>query len=479
MIWAKCGKILTDGNKVINCPSNPCGWYSVFGIKYRYLNQDTMQPSNQCRWYFDVFPSEVKDSRIIWTYMYQVCFQVSQNSGLVAKGKIKQGCWEQCWEWDQNYQNCIDWHEYCDMCIQYQIYNLAGCYDDYNKFAEAFYSACGVSADENGNYPQIFSEWYGTLQPSDSAYNCMDNYWYKRFYDIASVNYNLTINYKQQLWWIYGCYRDGVYTTQYQCNCDGNWTVGEQPCDDGCEQYVYEYLDHETSVGSLVYRQDRSGVEQYFYGGGFWGYSDQCWSKDYPCYVQDCCDRNSARGKVGEAWNFAYSFINDKSAYNNNGTTQHSCTNSDNLCKDFSYKSVAYDNFYGDTDSVRYRFQWATLSLSKNGNTPQWAKGVKFKAQLTRYKRNQGCDRGAEQKIESQEEIIVYFDQEYQTLPFTSYLTPTSYIKKQDCNSDCDSEDWTVQIQPYPIYGWAGNHYPHDNHSDQYNYRFIAVEYVK
>lgn len=476
MLWAKCGKILTNENgTIINCPSNPCGYYSVFGIKYRWLNSETMQPNNTCSWNYSVFAAQVKDSKIQWNDMYSICIQVSQNIGLVAKEKVKEGCWTECSQWDQNGQNCISEYQYCDFCIEMEVYNIAGCFDDYNKFAQFFYSQCGREPDSNGKYPNIFQTSWGNIYMTSEAWDCIESYWNRCFYDIASINYQLTINYKQQLWWIYGYYTDGVYQTQYQCYCNGQWSIGTQPCADGCEQYEYEYMDHATSIGSFAYRQDRSDVKKYISGGGFWGYSDKCWNKDYPCFVQDCSDRKSARSKVGEAWDFAYSFITDKTAYNNNGTSKHNCINSGSLCNDFSYKSLAYDNFYGDTDSVRYKFQWATLNLSKNDNTPQWAKGIKFKVQLTRYKRNQGYDRSAEQKIKSQEEIVVYFDQEYTDLPFTSYLTPASYIKSQDC----DTEDWTIQIQPYPIYGWAGNYYPHDNKTDQYNYRFIAVEYVK
>jgi hypothetical protein len=43
MFWEKCGKILTDDSgSIVNCDYSPCGYYSVFGIKFRYLNKDTM-----------------------------------------------------------------------------------------------------------------------------------------------------------------------------------------------------------------------------------------------------------------------------------------------------------------------------------------------------------------------------------------------------------------------------------------------------
>lgn len=473
MFWTKCGKLIAENNKLINCNNSPCNYYSVFGIKYRYLNYETMQPNNDCNWYYSVFASEIKNSSIQWNDMYSICIPVKSKIGLVANKKIKEGCWMDCSQWDQN--GCINEYQYCDFCIEYEVYNLAGCFDEYNSFAQFFYEKCGRTPDSNGKYPNIFQTSYGNVYMTGEANECVENYWKKYFYDMASVNYQITVNYKQQLWWIYGYYRDGVYQTQYQCNCDGQYSMGKQPCADGCSQYEYEYMVHETSVGSCAHRQDRSDVKIYISGGGFWGYSDQCWNQNQPCYVQNCYDRNLARDKISEVWDLVYSSITDKTAYNNNGTSQHNCINSGSLCNEFSYKSLAFDNYYGDTDSVRYRFQWATLSLSKNSNTPQWAKGIKFKAQLTRYKRNQGYDRRAEQKIVSQEEIVVYFNQEYTDLPFTSYLTPASYIQKQDC----DAGNHAVQIQPYPIYSWAGNYYPHDNKTDQYNYRFIAVEYVK
>ena len=191
MLWAKCGKILTDDSgKIVNCPSNPC-----------------------------VFPAQVKDSKIEWNYMSTICITVSQNLGLVAKKKAKSNCWEECVEWDQNWQNCIEYGQYCDFCGEIQVYNLAGCFDDYNKFAQFFYGKCGVSADGNGKYPQIFEQWYGSTYPTGSAYDCVQNYWKRYFCDLYMLNYKINIQCMNQYWILYSSYMEYSLETYCECFC--------------------------------------------------------------------------------------------------------------------------------------------------------------------------------------------------------------------------------------------------------------------
>lgn len=481
MFWAKCGKILTDGTAIINCPSNPCGWYSVFGIRYRNLDSNTMLPSNQCSWYYDVFPAQVKDSKVVWTNAYNVCITVQQKSGLVAKGKKRQGCLDSCVQWDQNFENCLRWQQYCQFCIQYQLFNLSDCFDTYDKFAQFFYDKCGVSADSNGKYPDIFSTYYGTVYPTEQAYNCVNNYWMKYFCDKYLLNFNLTV-YNMSQWWILS----GVHIQrqlEYHCYCPDTGIQTQGRCQDSsCNQSVYPgaylsigaYGDQNTSEhrhGSIVRSKYVVAVT-----------ADELGQKET---MEDCCRQNAAREKIGQINQFFVESINNKNNYTQSRTDTLGCTNSNNLCKSFQYNSFPYDNYYGSMDQVRFDIQWRKLLLTKNDNTPSDAKGVKFELKLRNKKYDTG---GTEQVVFSDQTTTTYinlmFGQEYTDLPLANYVNNgMTYVSIKPCEIDngyCVS-DWESNIetknQPHVTY-WYQDHYDNEVKRNYIKVDLKAIQYI-
>lgn len=485
MFWAKCGKILVDDSKkVINCPSSPCGYYSVFGIKYRYLNQDTMQPSNKCSWYYDVFPAEVKDSKIQWNYMYNICIQVSQNTGLVAKKKVKTGCWEQCVEWDQSWQNCIEYDEYCDFCAEFEVYNLAGCFDDYNKFAEFFYGKCGVSPDSNNQYPEIFEMWYGNIYPTGSAYDCIENFWNRYFCDKYMLNYKLNYTNHEQRWWQWIAWAEWATYTVCECDCpDTYYQVDEnEPCEDGCTKYCYEMEDHQLSIGGIAWQEAcNDAFDQthslYVKAGGYWGLGDDCYYKDQPCYHEDCCDWVASFDTTGETGKFIMQGSKIKERYCNKGNSTHECKDSNSMCTNWSYSASCFDNYYWDPNNARFHFGWSKVTCQRNDQTPEEAKGIKFEVTLRRTKRNTGRGHESSETTEQKFELSLMFDQIYEDLPLLDNINTLKVIDHGfNCNENCDYGDG-YGVTTEPAVNWGS----HEQNvlSDDMEVSFVAIEYIK
>lgn len=471
MFWRKCGKVISDGAGIVRCDRSPCPYYAIFGFKYRYLRQDTMEPYDNCTWYFDVGIYAVDQGKIEWM---DACILVSTNIGECAHKKFKTGCWTECGEWDEE-GNCIDENHWCDNVFEVYVYNLTGCYDNYEKFLDLFFGECGIEPNENGEYDYDPFDMYAWNFPWD----CYDT-WVEKFKNEYSVSYIIKMKSQIQTWSIIGLDNDIEYNRY--CGCPDDYYEASGPCPDDCEN-VWEPGDW-NSCGASATRTDTplndppfSQYYKYIRGGGH--FTPEGW------YTQDCCDENGARSKIGEAADYAFSYIDNPDVYRNNGTSTKECSHSSDLCFEFEYNSRGDDNSYAWIDQIYYNFRWYTLLLERNSYTPEDAVGVKFKAHLTKTRSNTGADENGgyieDQNYITEEdhEIILYFDEEYKELPFSKDITRPSYIELPKCNGDCEWEDGEVKIQPYPTGWWGGWQYKHDNWTEYFNWKFTAIEYVK
>ena len=482
--WAKCGKILTQGGKVVKCDNPPCGYYTVIGIKFRYLNDSTMEPTNECKWEYDVAPYNVLENKITWSYAYNVCLEVDRKQGLCGTKKIRMGCYEDCAEWDENWENCLETYEWCDFCVEVEIYNLAGCYDDYNEFCEAFYGKCGVTPDENGDYPKMWQNWYGTIYPSDQARECIEGYWNIYFCDKYMVNYILNYTNHEQRYWQWIAYEEWSYTDM--CDCYNDYEGFEiepgESCPSGYTKECYKMEDHPLSIGGYVYQESCNDAfapihELYVKAGGWWGYGDDCYDKNYPCYHEDCCDYVASFGTTGETGQFIMEGSQMKDRYCHKGTSKHECRDSNSLCTNWSYSASCFDNWYWTSLNARFHFGWSKVTCQKNDLTPEWAKGVKFEVTLTRTKRNTGRGHESSETIEQKFELELNFDEEYDQLPLLDNINTMKVLDNGNkCNGDCDWEEWGDVITE-PAVNWGS----HEQNvlSDQMDVSFKAIEYVK
>lgn len=479
--WQKCGKLLKDGSNLSYCDNPPCGYYAIFGIKYRWLNQQTMQPYNQCSWEFNVQPFEVINNKIQWSWYSSVCIPVNRTMGQSYHGKIRSGCWDQCVEWDQETWECKKYQQYCDFCVQMYVYNISGCFDIYQEFEDYFWGGCGRQQP----YPNIFEEWYGTKYPTSQATECCQNYWNKVFTDKYMLNYALSYISMYQRWSVYGYYGEWAYQTQCYCqgdNCE-NW---QPPCiGQGCTEECYQYEDHQVSVGSYAVMQNDTTINQYTYGGGWYGYDTQ-YCRDYPCYHQTCCDANAARGVIDSANSFMLGHLNNKNSYKVTGTNTTTCTNSSSLCTNFSYKSHPFDNFYGDTDSCRWHFNWYKLSLQRTDNTPSDAIGVKFKCYIKQTKANQGYGRGTSEVTETTTDLSLRFGQQYLDLPLANNINGMSYLvipicttnERGQCVYSEEQGAWDCKNQPHVTF-WGQDAWQNDALTHNVEVKLTAIEYIR
>jgi hypothetical protein len=149
-----------------------------------------------CSWNYSVEAKEVINGAVNWDYG---CIKIKNGLGLVGSKKGKFNCWSECYEWDEN-DNCIDQYESCE-CIEVEVYNISGCFSEYQEFEAAFYGGCGITPDSSGQYPAIFQTYYGYKYMSSSAWDCVENYWNRIFSEKYLLNYNIEIQYMNQNWW--------------------------------------------------------------------------------------------------------------------------------------------------------------------------------------------------------------------------------------------------------------------------------------
>lgn len=271
--WAKCGKVLTDGTKVVKCNNPPCGYYAVFGIKYRWLNSETMEPSSPCSWSYSVGPYEVINNAIIWNEMYTVCLSVNRTVGECLHTKIRSGCYDMCDQWDEETGECTHSTEYCEFCAEVVVYNLTGCYDKFQDFERVFWTPCGNTPP----YPAMWETWYGNKYISSAASTCVQNYWNQYFCERYMLNYSLTIETLGQCWWENAPAEDYVYTTYAYCyggTCDYESIDPSEDCPEGCTKDMWTDPDHQVSVGGETYTTNSNGSQMlryYISTGGWYG----------------------------------------------------------------------------------------------------------------------------------------------------------------------------------------------------------------
>lgn len=445
MFWSKCNKLLVNASgELINCNNCPCGYWAVFGFKWRWLDCDTMQP-DPCSWNFRIQAKEVKDNKIDWDYC---CIEISQNMGLCGTKKGKFNCWSDCYNWDDE-GNCIQQMQYCD-CIQVEVYNISGCFDKFNEFEAAFWGGCGVTPDSSGNYPAMWQYWYGSQYQSSAASDCVENYWQKIFADKYLLNFNLEVQRMNQTWW-----------QAVSCGVQDFMTT---------ELLGYEakaYLENDRSVKT-------SG-----------GYSD------LPQTGGWCCIEVATVAALPEINAFITEKINDKAVYFDSGSTNYKCTNSGNLCAQAEYKSQCFDNYYGSFTNCRFTFNWARLKLSRNDQTPADAVGVKFLCKITHTRENIGYERQQIIVENLEQEISINFDDVCQDLPLATNINLMSILSTPLCIQDCDYSQDTDPQTGFALYDWKNephitwygygdiNYYANDAWTDKYQVQIIGKEYIK
>ena len=506
-LWMKCGKLLTNGGgTLINCRTCPCGYYAVFGIKYRPIDQNTLQPTNTCSWSYMVIPAEVIDGRIYWTeYGPTVCIEVNKNLGRCGYRKVVTDCWQDCAQWDYDTWECLQTETYCYFCYEIEVYMISYCYDSYDDFAEAFYTPCNVSPS-NGSYPAIWETYYGGQKYiTSTAYNCVQTYWNKAFCDKYMLNFTLRYQILGQCWWQNAGITEYQMATEYYDYCyndsTGSWCQNATydsdyriiSCNDpGCTIHTeqWQYQQYPLSVGCQVYMlQASSGIQFRYYnaGGGYWDGSQ---------YHETCSDRAAAYAAMGPCNQHINSIASVKSNYviysdsyygsKGTGTWTTTCNNSNNLCINWSYSSGPFQNYYGSITNATIMYRWSQFKLERTSNTPSTATGVKFEMTLIHTLQNDGQGNVSSSTSSSVTNVTLNFGDSYNTsLPLALDITLWTLIKNIVCdarNEWCVEENDGCKIYAQPITndygGQYGGRWDQNVKRDTYSISLKAIEYV-
>jgi hypothetical protein len=197
MFWKQNGKLIKNEKGIVNCETCPCeptsSYYAVLGFKYRWLDKDTMEPYDECAWDFEVKAYFVENGTIIWN---ETSIAVKAQQGEVGYKKFKEGCWTECYEYDEN-DNCIDEWEECDYVYEVYVYNLTGCISDKERFLDLFFEDCEEERNSEGKYEKdpLSDDYYKI------PWECYDK-WLEKFTKLYSLTFKVNINYKIQQWWV-------------------------------------------------------------------------------------------------------------------------------------------------------------------------------------------------------------------------------------------------------------------------------------
>lgn len=450
--WRKYGKIITDGTSFIRCDVCPCDSYAVFGIKYKNLDCSTMQPTDadKCRWHHDIVVTEVKNNTFFWR---DCQLKVSSQKGL---------CLQQKGNWNQN-------------CYQVKVYNLTGCYSDYNTFAEIFYTKCDVEVDAEGFYPQIFDE---NGDVTDAALGCVDE-WLVYFQQMYALNYVINYNSYWQRWWWDCLVYFSEQLTDYWCSetqdCyDESYIERNQDgsCPQGTKQCSESYVGQDIGIGAKCYEQSEATA----------GYSEMTYQyTDDTDWNEFCCIEQSGISAIPAMNETVKKAVADTSIYYLNRTNNKSCSNDNNLCVSFEYRSGCVDNWYGSRTEAKSHFFLYKLSLARNENTPEDAVGVRFLVKKKHIKENVGLGHESYSEQTTNQIYDLYFDGEEKITDLATDVTYFGVIHAPQCNDSCgyadDGGEW--QIQPYVMFGWAGyQEWQQNNLYDEFQYELIADRYL-
>ena len=513
MFWLNNNKnkIVSKENKIISCNKCPCGnYYTILGFKFRTLNQDTMQPYNSCGWQYTVQPIQVNNGKIRWSnYGCDLQIAIDQKINSVTTHKFKENCWEDCYQYNYETDDCMDPHTYCDCVIEVQIHNLVGRIGNYEKFAQLFYKNSNITPDVYGTYPAIWEDYYGYYYLTTAANNAIDNYWKKLFLDNHALNFTIRYQILGQLWWqnagtiqwkMVTIYDDFCYNDQTQTWCD-NQTRDENgriiACNEpGCTVHteMYQYQDYPMSVGCTVYMllptPNNGSYEQAAYKmhnavasideGASW-FNPTCLEyRDAYAAMQPCNQhiRSIAADKSKYTMYYGGGYYDTKGT----GTWTSTCINSNNVCVSWDYSSGPFQNFYGSIENATILYHWSQFKLQRTGDTPVDAVGIKFELTLTRTQQNDGKGNISKQVTSLVQEIIVNFDEDYNTnLPTALDITLWTLIKNIECNNDDCSNDG-CQIFAQPITNDYSNAYRNrwdqNVKRDSYNVHLRALEYT-
>lgn len=442
MFHSKCGKILSNGTQIINCSDCPCGYFGLFGIKYRYyqFSWETYKYQPQCKWNYYLTIAEIKDGTITLTNYtrYEICLAISRNLGKVGQIIKMWDCTtkEDCVEWD--YDNlvempCLRYQKYwqCQQVIEFQVYNLLGCFDGVAEL----YQQMGCTEENVGSVIE----------------NTWNPYFQKKY--MLSFTWNYSV--------LGVCVWQNLY--------EAFWDY-KQYCNEETGQ-CWQLEDHQYACGGASYaliapNDAKSDSVSVVTGGSYGIDKDWCGGQtEYPCYKETCSDTVSVTSALGDtganvmnilANRSKYGVYSSSAGYYNEKDTYAKtlqCKGSNNTCVRMNWSSGCHDNYYYSTTTATFIFRTAEFSVSRTADTPTDAIGVKVLLKRENNKWNHGKGNKSDNIATFYQEVYMIFDEVYKFSLHTNINT-ISAVETPQCSEDgVLSGSW--QIQPYCMYGGA------------------------
>lgn len=473
MFWTKCNKLLIDGSQVIDCGNCPCGYYGLFAIIARSWDKKT-DSVNYCYTSVDVQAMEVLNNVLRYNSR---CIPVNRKpdaEGKVGYQKSCIDCYDECVEWDENYENCQKYEEYCMDCSEITVYRISPCFDDYNEFAAWFYGGCGVSPDDNGKYPNIFEESYGQKYMSGNASNCVANHWQaiadakykpniKLTFDVYSWGFNF-YPYNQKCATREVCYTEceGGECTEWGDNgcshCEGGTL--KTTCHDECDHPLYEaiYVDRNDAYYSI--------------GGSAWwkddcGYGNGCWMYDYP----NCCEYwSGSRDALGKMNQYDSEGIANLAGYDLESTEAINFPRDwGNMCWSKDYE--AYHGCYtysGPCWHFWHSVRYGKMKIEKGDASPAGATGIECYVTAYTYKTNDedSITKDEYNYIWEKEKVTFTFGEEKE-FPVVNNCKQYYIYNDTTCDEDCNNGN-------QPEYAPGGWH----NQTEYFKIDLAPIRYV-
>ena len=435
--------------------SSDIGYYGIFVAdvytkSHKESEEVVWTPDSYCSKSFSVFVYNVTNNVID---LNDIMYSYGENFVLVWKDADPDGLVGEATNDLVSY--CAEYNE-DGTCKQYnmtqykiKIYRIGPYFEDYNQFAQYFYTGCNVFPDSNGKYPDIFRLYNNKLTMTNNASSCIRNYWFD--YAEKLYNPNLTITFN-----IYNfTYNMYPYSAKYEMTehctyyCEGADCL--QYGDNGCiecgeggtlKESCTTYPDHQLYDAILLTSRHYEGEEIYYKIGGSasWkddcGYGTGCWQYNAPT----CC----------EYWSGSRNALSQLNEYDSNGTaalenyrliTDNSGdiklpTSSNSLCF-----SKTYEAYHGDYFGDHYwrEVQYGKMILARSENTPENASGVECFITAYTYKTNDDNSiiKDEYNYLYKNEFATFKFDTEY-NFPLVNNCKQYYISNEEDCDGNCN-----------------------------------------
>lgn len=431
MIWSKCGKIILESEesgKVLDCDTNPCGWYTVLGLRYWELDEDNL-PYDECRCEEETVLAIVRNGIFCWRDEKLTPCQKPQYCGR-HKGK--------------NY--IID------------VFNLTGCQDSVPAFKDELFK---FSDEYNEDEWKVFED---NGEISREAGSAVENEWFDEFQRLYGINFDVEIQILSQFWfqdakaWLY---ETEEYTECWCENWDEIWneeTWEVVGCEDGSEPICDTYIEYGDilATGGDCWRWGPNAEDlDYLFErtGGNYGINPDICGGDWPCYWETCADWVGTVESI-PVTNLhileslkdrsKYFLINSHGSHNNGGSRKINRTfDRGTLCYSYSYVSSPGEIGYSDASTQgnqHYRFLCQDIYVHKNAKTPEKAIGVKLELKRKNIKRNTINNNYIDTVKDIDAAITIYFDEKdgknkYEVEPHT-HVNLLSVIEAPSCNDE-------------------------------------------